>query len=219
MQKKKGISLIVLVITIIVMIILAATIMIALSNNGVLGRAEEAVDVTNIKQVETLAQTAWSEAYLYYKEKAEIATQEKLETKVNEILAKSNINLSKYDIEVTEQGVVVTEKGGSGNAGQQPNEPTLDPALNHSGIIPEGATYTTGRYFDRDAFMWFEDDAVTYNAGGEYIEDTSLQGWNADSPELEDRKTLVSINGQDVVAMHGAHCYSQCDHNNYIVPE
>ena len=57
-QNKHGISLIVLVITIIVMIILAATIMISLSNNGIIGKANEAVianDIANLKtQVEML---------------------------------------------------------------------------------------------------------------------------------------------------------------------
>ena len=49
MQMKKGISLIVLVITIIVMIILAASVVISLSNNGIIGRANEAVFKQNVK--------------------------------------------------------------------------------------------------------------------------------------------------------------------------
>ncbi|MBR6641258.1 MAG: leucine-rich repeat protein [Clostridia bacterium] len=46
---KKGISLIVLVITIIVMIILAASVVISLSNSGVINRADYAVNETNTK--------------------------------------------------------------------------------------------------------------------------------------------------------------------------
>lgn len=49
MQKKKGISLIVLVMTIIVMIILASTIIISLNNNGVIEKSKEAVFKTNAK--------------------------------------------------------------------------------------------------------------------------------------------------------------------------
>ena len=52
MQKNKGISLIVLVITIIVMIILAGSIIITLSNSGIINKANEAVDLTNDKQMQ-----------------------------------------------------------------------------------------------------------------------------------------------------------------------
>ena len=52
MQKNKGISLIVLVITIIVMIILAGSIIITLSNSGVINKANEAVDLSNEKQMQ-----------------------------------------------------------------------------------------------------------------------------------------------------------------------
>ena len=55
MQKKKGISLIVLVITIIVMIILAAAVVITLSNTGIINRASDAVDKTNTQQIVNLA--------------------------------------------------------------------------------------------------------------------------------------------------------------------
>ena len=51
----KGISLIVLVITIIVMIILAGTIILSLSDTGIIDRASEAVENTNLDQVKTLA--------------------------------------------------------------------------------------------------------------------------------------------------------------------
>ncbi len=47
-MNKKGISLIVLVITIIVMIILAATVAITLSNSGIINRADDATNATNI---------------------------------------------------------------------------------------------------------------------------------------------------------------------------
>ena len=51
MQKKKGISLIVLVITIIIMIILASAIIISLNNNGVIDRARSATDNYLGKQI------------------------------------------------------------------------------------------------------------------------------------------------------------------------
>lgn len=51
-KDKKGISLIVLVITIIVMIILASAIIISLSNNGIIDKAKNAVNLSNEKQVQ-----------------------------------------------------------------------------------------------------------------------------------------------------------------------
>ena len=62
---KKGISLIVLVITIIVMIILAAAIVITLSNSGIINKANEAVEKTNLKQAQELAQVIWAEGFTY----------------------------------------------------------------------------------------------------------------------------------------------------------
>ena len=57
MQKKKGISLIVLVITIIVMIILAGSIILTLSNSGIINKANEAVGSTNEAQIQEMATT------------------------------------------------------------------------------------------------------------------------------------------------------------------
>ena len=58
MQKKKGISLIVLVITIIVMIILASAVVISLNNNGIIGRTSEAkkrIQISEEKEMITVA--------------------------------------------------------------------------------------------------------------------------------------------------------------------
>ncbi len=54
MKKNQGVSLIVLVITIIVMIILASAIIISLSNNGIIQNAKKAVDLSNEQQVQEM---------------------------------------------------------------------------------------------------------------------------------------------------------------------
>ena len=54
MKKKNAISLIVLVITIIVMAILAATVIITLSNTNIISQANEAVKKTEAQQVEEM---------------------------------------------------------------------------------------------------------------------------------------------------------------------
>jgi len=61
---KSGISLIVLVITIIVMIILASAIIITLSSNGIIGKANTAVEDMNEAQIKEVITLAWSEAQL-----------------------------------------------------------------------------------------------------------------------------------------------------------
>ena len=102
MKKKKGISLIVLIITIIVMIILAATAILTLSNSGIINRANEAVEKTDLAQVKNLAALKWSEAYL--------RNEKDIETYVLNGLKNERINIDKYDITVTLNGVDVELK-------------------------------------------------------------------------------------------------------------
>ena len=99
-MQKKGISLIVLVITIIVMIILAATVVISLTSNGIIDRANDAVDASDKKQVEHLAALAWAEAYT-----AGIRDQFMLEMEVKEALRQQGVNVNDYDITVDNTGV------------------------------------------------------------------------------------------------------------------
>ena len=106
MQKKKGISLIVLVITIIVMIILAGAIILTLNNNGIINKASDAVEKTNLATVKELAQTKWAEAYLKTDR-----SQQALEKYVLEELEKEGIDTDEYNIEVTAKGVTVSKKG------------------------------------------------------------------------------------------------------------
>ena len=112
-RNKRGISLIVLVITIIVMIILAGAVIISLGNAGIIGKAQEAVDANNLKQVQQLAALAWSEAYIDIMEEelTETEKQAKLEAAVDEALEENEVNKDLYDIEVTTSGVSVKAKG------------------------------------------------------------------------------------------------------------
>ena len=103
MKRKQGISLIVLVITIIVMIILAASVVLTLSNSGIINKANEAVEKTNIKEVEQLASLAWAEEFMAGK---------RGETLKTAVLEKLKDYTDKYTITVTDTGVTVT----AGNA-------------------------------------------------------------------------------------------------------
>ena len=51
-RNKSGISLIVLVITIIIMIILAGAVIVSLSSSDIVDRANETVETTNLRQVQ-----------------------------------------------------------------------------------------------------------------------------------------------------------------------
>ena len=64
MEKRQGISLIVLVITIIVMIILAAAIIISLNNSGIIGKAQTAADKTSKANEEEEMQVLYGEVLL-----------------------------------------------------------------------------------------------------------------------------------------------------------
>jgi len=100
MESKKGVSLIVLIITIIVMIILAGTIILSLNNTGIIKKAQGAVDVTNEKEVQQLVALLWAEAYM----DETVETQEQFEAYVMAGLAKNNIDASSYAIRVTTKG-------------------------------------------------------------------------------------------------------------------
>ena len=103
-KNKQGISLLVLVITIIVMIILAAAIILSLSSNGIIDRANEAVDKTDEKQMQALAQTLWAEAYLDYREGK--INENTLIQRVNSGLREADKDyLLKYDVKISSQGV------------------------------------------------------------------------------------------------------------------
>ena len=106
MQKKKAVSLIVLVITIIVMIILEGVIVLTLNNSGIIEEAQDAVDKTNLNEVQTLASLKWAEAYMDGN-----TTQSALETEVLKRLNEEKIDLTSYEIIVTDEGVKVALKG------------------------------------------------------------------------------------------------------------
>ena len=154
---KQGVSLIVLVITIIVMIILAGTIILSLDNNGIIGKAQEAVDKTNLAEVQNLAQLAWAEAYLN-----NVRTDEDLTEAVMEALDKQEITAEDYEgyaIEVTTSGVKFI------------NKEQQEASLNHSGIIPEGGTYIRGIVYAYEENNEDSTNAITYTAGDAFPND------------------------------------------------
>ena len=105
MKSKNGISLIVLVITVIVMVVLAGAIILTLNNSGIIQKASDAVDKTNEATIKEVAQLGWAEAYAEHG-----ANQAKLEEGVKNALEKNNINVDEYAINVTTSGVTIKAK-------------------------------------------------------------------------------------------------------------
>lgn len=103
MQKKKGISLIVLVITIIIMIILAATIIISLNNSGIISKANKAVKDTNEQELKQIANLAWGEAFLNG------ATDTEYKEAIKNALINNKLNPEDYGIIANNKGVKITK--------------------------------------------------------------------------------------------------------------
>lgn len=100
LKSKKGISLAVLIITIIVMVILTGTIVISIGDSGTIDMANEAVDKTNMKQIESLVMMGWADGYL-----AGLRTQPELEEYVFDYLATNNVTVKgDFDVIVTTEG-------------------------------------------------------------------------------------------------------------------
>ena len=109
-NKKMGISLIVLVITIIVMIILATVVVLTLSNSGIISKANKAVDATDLANMQDLATMLWADKYLDLKEDGVIDDEDlaDLRTAVETGLSNADKNYaSKYNVEVTINGVTL----------------------------------------------------------------------------------------------------------------
>ncbi|MBR6688921.1 MAG: hypothetical protein IKL68_02775 [Clostridia bacterium] len=154
MKNRKGISLIVLVITIIVMIILASAVIVTLNNDEIVDKANTAVKKNNEQQVKQLAALVWADVSM------EGYVGEQLENEVIRRLEEEGIYEEDWDITVTEEGVKISQS--------VPRDTT---ALNPTGVIPAGATYTqyiNGRKVydsDESEYLWLYDSVVTYNAG------------------------------------------------------
>ena len=129
MKKKQGISLIVLVITIIVMIILAASVVITLSNTGIINKANDAVDKTNIKEVEQLATLTWAEEFMSGKRGDSLKTS---------VLEKLKDYADDYNIEVTDKGIAVTDKNGNTQTGWRIEREYDDNGLITKAVVTDG---------------------------------------------------------------------------------
>lgn len=119
-NKLKGISLIVLVITIIVMIIIATVIVVSLSNSNIINKANSAVDTTNIKSLQEAADMFYVE---YKSNKLEGSIGEYIKEKIisNNILKAEEAGSYFFDDDVT----IVKKENSPWNYIKNVNKPVL----------------------------------------------------------------------------------------------
>ncbi len=103
MNKKRGVSMIVLSITILVMAILAATAIAFLEDTDIINRARKNTKANNLDQVKEIVKIAWNNA-----NSKSLVTLEDLENAVNNAIVENNIDTSVYNVIVTEDEVFVS---------------------------------------------------------------------------------------------------------------
>lgn len=105
--KKKAISLIVLVVTIIVLAILAATVIVTITNSGIINRATDTVKEYDLSEVRSLANLVWAEALM----DENVRTDAEYDAYVKQQLTNAGVNIGDYNIGATSSGVLVTLRG------------------------------------------------------------------------------------------------------------
>ncbi len=208
MKSKQGISLIVLVITIIVMVVLAASVVLTLSNTGIINKANEAVEKTNIKEVEQLASIVWSEEFMNGK---------RGDTLKSAVLEKLKDYTDKYTITVTDTGVTVMEAGKLNEYGFYYDTVYSD---GECAVVATKNGIVEWYYYDEQlGTYWLEGrESVTYEKGK-----IIFDGWEAvvsnngktlsDSAEPEAKLEYTDIEYHDIY--HGEKYY-RIDNWGYI---
>lgn len=115
---KKGISLVILVITLILMTILAGVITIQLMDINIMETANNNAGKINLKQAKSLATIAWTEACA----SGNFITREQYEEHVKKELIDGGINVDDYEIYADKDGVIIRLKGES--LPEEPDVPT-----------------------------------------------------------------------------------------------
>ena len=228
MQKKKGISLIVLIITIIVMIILASSMILTISNTDIIQKANKAVEDTDLAQIKHIAALAWSEAYL-----AGDRTKDKLEESVLKKFEEYEITEEDYKghtLVVTPDGVDLVKdvdddsrvsgklpKGAAYYVGVTSNKigdytgatAMYTEGENFPEVVSLGDVYVQGDYEYRYGYRLDYDVLKEFN----WVEMNS-SGWSVSVLDRSQGKTsygkiLSAINNKDVISLHNT--FSRCE--------
>jgi len=197
MQKRRGISLIVLVITIIVMIVLAGAIILSLNNSGIIQKANQAVRDTDEATVKELAQMAWAEAYadgVRSVEDTEVNGKkvEGFETRVKAALTANGVDTtetSKYVINVTTSGVTIALKSNTWvQDGLKVKRGEEELTIGQSVTYDEGAAYdggwkVLGADEDGNLLIMSDTDVATVPLGGSTVA-AAHESWKSGASEI-----------------------------------
>ena len=144
------------------MIILASSVVITLSNTGVINKASQAVDLTNEAQVQDLAALLWADAYMDNKR------DEALVTEVTTKLGEQGITSDKWNIQVSNTGVTVTSK----NTATAPGLGSLISKDNYGDKVDYTVTVNGTTYDDWQ--IYYHNNDYVYLIAAEPVEDVSL---------------------------------------------
>ena len=103
MNKKSGVSMIVLAVTITVMAILIAVLISFLEDTDIMKKAKNTTKASNLQQIKEVMRVVWNNANAKTS-----PTLAELEAAVNEAIIKNDIDTSKYNIIVTEDEIFVS---------------------------------------------------------------------------------------------------------------
>ena len=145
---KKGISLIVLIITIIVMIILSVSILITLSNTGIIERANQAVELTNEKQVQDLASLIWADAYMKGLTDQELVNEVKLR------LDEQGITDANWDISISNTNISISSVKNRTPLGSLITPDNYGDTIDYT-VTVNGTTYNNWRiYYHNEEYVY-----------------------------------------------------------------
>ena len=142
------------------MIILAAIVVITLSNTGIINKASQAVDATNQSQVQDLAALIWADAYMDNKR------DEALVTEVTTKLGEQGITTEKWNIQVSNTGVTVTSKNTSSTLGSLISKDNYGDTVDYT-VTVAGTTYD-------DWQIYYHNEDYVYLIAAEPVGNVSL---------------------------------------------
>ena len=206
---EKGISLIVLVVTIIVLAILAATVIVSITNSGIINRATDTVKNYDLSEVRSLANLAWAEALM----DENVRTDAEYDAYVKGKLTNAGVNVADYNIGATSSGVTVTQNGSQGETEYAGLTITKD-TPNVTFTKADGITPGDPDNIEDGDIVIYEDYEYRYNCEYMYVSDwddlewcdTEINGWGVKLKADCFAKTTVSqlcgnIYGEPLVSM------------------
>ena len=183
-MKNKGITLIALVITIVILLILAGITINSLTNSGLLGKAQESTKISEIKEIEEAARISY------------------MERQMEEVVGGEQVTIAGVISDLREKGYKIKEITGEANSitGIALSEENVTVKRNTEKTVTYTLIYseeTTVRYFvevqGKDYEILFDNGNITVNTEetkvGEISKEPEVTVTSSDSTTIEANKT------------------------------